>query len=220
MTTTLEAPTPPPAPELPRRAARGTQEGHVRPRDRRAGDRRQLPQAQPARAARPPGDLRGRDRQRLHDGPVPSRLLEVDDERERVRGLVTLFLWATVLFANFAEAMAEGRGKAQAASLRKTRTETMANRRRADGTVEHVPSTALDVGDECVVAAGEVIPSDGDVIEGIASVDESAITGESAPVDPRVGRRPLGGDRRHASAVRRDRRADHRRSRARRSSTG
>ncbi len=105
-------------------------------------------------------------------------------------GLVTLFLWATVLFANFAEAMAEGRGKAQAASLRKTRTETMANRRRPDGTVEQVPSTELDVGDECIVAAGEVIPSDGDVIEGIASVDESAITGESAPVV-----RESGGDR-------------------------
>ena len=105
-------------------------------------------------------------------------------------GLVTFFLWATVLFANFAEAMAEGRGKAQAASLRKTRTETMANRRRPDGTVEHVPSSKLDVGDECVVTAGEVIPSDGDVIEGIASVDESAITGESAPVV-----RESGGDR-------------------------
>ena len=105
-------------------------------------------------------------------------------------GLVTLFLWATVLFANFAEAMAEGRGKAQAASLRKARTETTANRRRPDGTIEQVPSSLLDVGDECVVSAGEVIPSDGDVIEGIASVDESAITGESAPVI-----RESGGDR-------------------------
>ncbi|HMK10956.1 MAG TPA: potassium-transporting ATPase subunit B, partial [Acidimicrobiales bacterium] len=105
-------------------------------------------------------------------------------------GLVTLFLWATVLFANFAEAMAEGRGKAQAAALRKTRSETVANRRRADGMVEHVPSSVLDEGDECVVSAGEVIPSDGDVIVGIASVDESAITGESAPVI-----REAGGDR-------------------------
>ncbi len=105
-------------------------------------------------------------------------------------GLVALFLWFTVLFANFAEAVAEGRGKAQADTLRKTRSETLARRRRPDGTIEEVPSTALDVGDECVVSAGEVIPSDGEVIEGIASVDESAITGESAPVI-----RESGGDR-------------------------
>jgi potassium-transporting ATPase ATP-binding subunit len=105
-------------------------------------------------------------------------------------GLVALFLWFTVLFANFAEAVAEGRGKAQADTLRKTRSETTANRRRPDGTIEEVASTALDVGDECVVSAGEVIPSDGEVIEGIASVDESAITGESAPVI-----RESGGDR-------------------------
>jgi potassium-transporting ATPase ATP-binding subunit len=106
-------------------------------------------------------------------------------------GLVALFLWFTVLFANFAEAVAEGRGKAQAETLRKTRSETVAHRRLPDGRgVEEVPSTALDLGDECVVAAGEVIPSDGEVIEGIASVDESAITGESAPVI-----RESGGDR-------------------------
>jgi potassium-transporting ATPase ATP-binding subunit len=105
-------------------------------------------------------------------------------------GLVALFLWFTVLFANFAEAVAEGRGKAQADTLRKTRSETVAHRRRPDGTLEDVPSTALGVGDEVVVSAGEVIPSDGDVIEGIASVDESAITGESAPVI-----RESGGDR-------------------------
>ncbi len=105
-------------------------------------------------------------------------------------GLVALFLWFTVLFANFAEAVAEGRGKAQADTLRKTRSETSARRRRPDGTVEECPSTALEVGDECVVSAGEIIPSDGEVIEGIASVDESAITGESAPVI-----RESGGDR-------------------------
>jgi potassium-transporting ATPase ATP-binding subunit len=105
-------------------------------------------------------------------------------------GLVALFLWFTVLFANFAEAVAEGRGKAQADTLRRTRSETLAHRRRPDGSVEEVASTALEVGDECVVSAGEVIPSDGDVIEGIASVDESAITGESAPVI-----RESGGDR-------------------------
>src|SRR6478609_9310432 len=105
-------------------------------------------------------------------------------------GLVAAFLWFTVLFANFAEAMAEGRGKAQAATLRKTRAETMANRRGADGSLEAVPGTQLEVGDEVIVVAGEVIPSDGDVIEGIASIDESAITGESAPVI-----REAGGDR-------------------------
>jgi K+-transporting ATPase ATPase B chain len=105
-------------------------------------------------------------------------------------GLVAAFLWFTVLFANFAEAMAEGRGKAQAATLRQTRAEATAHRRRADGTLEEIPSSALNVGDECVVAAGQLIPSDGDVIEGIATVDESAITGESAPVI-----RESGGDR-------------------------
>jgi potassium-transporting ATPase ATP-binding subunit len=105
-------------------------------------------------------------------------------------GLVAQFLWFTVLFANFAEAMAEGRGKAQADTLRKTRTETTAHRRREDGSIEEVSATQLRVGDECIVSAGEVIPSDGDVVEGIASVDESAITGESAPVI-----RESGGDR-------------------------
>jgi K+-transporting ATPase ATPase B chain len=105
-------------------------------------------------------------------------------------GLVALFLWFTVLFANFAEAIAEGRGKAQADALRQTRSETTAHVRRPDGTIEERASTALDVGDECVVSAGEIIPSDGEIIEGIASVDESAITGESAPVI-----REAGGDR-------------------------
>jgi K+-transporting ATPase ATPase B chain len=105
-------------------------------------------------------------------------------------GLVAAWLWFTVLFANFAEAMAEGRGKAQAATLRRARTETMANLRRPDGSVEQVPSSRLGVGDVVVVSAGEMIPSDGEIIEGIASVDESAITGESAPVI-----RESGGDR-------------------------
>jgi K+-transporting ATPase ATPase B chain len=104
--------------------------------------------------------------------------------------LIAAWLWFTVLFANFAEAVAEGRGKAQAEELRKTRAETVAHRRLADGSVEAVPSSALRVGDETVVSAGEVIPADGEVIEGIASVDESAITGESAPVI-----RESGGDR-------------------------
>jgi len=105
-------------------------------------------------------------------------------------GLVSVWLWITVIFANFAEAMAEGRGKAQAATLRKTRQETVARRRGADGSIEELPSVKLEVGDEVVVSAGGVIPADGDVVEGIASVDESAITGESAPVI-----RESGGDR-------------------------
>ncbi|HEY7470040.1 MAG TPA: potassium-transporting ATPase subunit KdpB [Acidimicrobiia bacterium] len=105
-------------------------------------------------------------------------------------GLIAGWLWFTVLFANFAEAMAEGRGKAQAASLRQTRATTMANRRRNDGSLEQVPSSQLTVDDLVVVTAGEIIPSDGEIIDGIASVDESAITGESAPVI-----REAGGDR-------------------------
>src|ERR1700686_3499294 len=96
-------------------------------------------------------------------------------------GQVTIWLWFTVLFANFAEAVAEGRGKAQAAALRKTRSETIA-RRLVDGIEERVPSTSIRKGDLVVCEAGDIIPGDGDVIEGIASVDESAITGESAPV--------------------------------------
>jgi len=105
-------------------------------------------------------------------------------------GSVAAWLWFTVLFANFAEAMAEGRGKAQAATLRKTRAETTARKRLADGTIEELASSQLAVGDYVVVTVGEIIPADGDVIEGIASVDESAITGESAPVI-----RESGGDR-------------------------
>jgi K+-transporting ATPase ATPase B chain len=105
-------------------------------------------------------------------------------------GLVAAWLWFTVLFANLAEAMAEGRGKAQADSLRKARADTVATVQRADGSVEQVPSPLLQVGDECIVVAGELIPGDGEIIEGIASVDESAITGESAPVI-----RESGGDR-------------------------
>ena len=105
-------------------------------------------------------------------------------------GVTSLFLWFTVLFANFAEAVAEGRGKAQADSLRKTRSETMARRVGADGLIEEVASSLLDRDDVVVVVAGEIIPSDGEIIEGIATVDESAITGESAPVV-----RESGGDR-------------------------
>ena len=102
---------------------------------------------------------------------------------------VAIWLWFTVVFANLAEAVAEGRGKAQAETLRRTKTETVARRLRGD-TEERVPGTDLTVGDLVVVEAGEVIPGDGDVVEGIATVDESAITGESAPVI-----RESGGDR-------------------------
>ena len=103
---------------------------------------------------------------------------------------ITLWLWFTVLFANFAEAMAEGRGKAQADTLRKARAETQANRLRPDGSIEIVVSSKLRSGDIVVVTACEFVPGDGEVIEGVASVDESAITGESAPVI-----RESGGDR-------------------------
>jgi K+-transporting ATPase ATPase B chain len=103
---------------------------------------------------------------------------------------ITMWLWFTVLFANFAEAMAEGRGKAQADALRRAKSETSAVRFRADGGTEEVPSSDLRAGDVVFVIAGSMIPGDGEVIEGVASVDESAITGESAPVI-----REAGGDR-------------------------
>jgi len=101
-------------------------------------------------------------------------------------GVIAFWLWLTVLFANFAEAIAEGRGKAQENALRATRTTTLARLR--DG--GEVPAPELQPGDVVVVEAGEVIPADGEVIEGVGSVDESAITGESAPVI-----RESGGDR-------------------------
>jgi K+-transporting ATPase ATPase B chain len=104
-------------------------------------------------------------------------------------GQITIWLWLTVLFANFAEAMAEGRGQAHADELRRTRSETEARRVTATG-IELVSATLLVPGDIVVVSAGEVIPGDGEIVEGVASVDESAITGESAPVI-----RESGGDR-------------------------
>jgi len=100
------------------------------------------------------------------------------------------WLWLTVLFANFATALAEARGKAQAESLRKTRTETPAYRLKDGDVVEEVVSSDLRPGDRVLVSAGQLVPSDGEVVQGIASVDESAITGESAPVI-----REAGGDR-------------------------
>jgi potassium-transporting ATPase ATP-binding subunit len=107
-------------------------------------------------------------------------------------GQIAAWLWFTVLFANFAEAVAEGRGKAQADTLRRTKTETKAKRLdpRDGKTVSLVSGFDLKVGDIVLVEAGDVIPGDGDVVEGIASVNESAITGESAPVI-----RESGGDR-------------------------
>jgi potassium-transporting ATPase ATP-binding subunit len=105
-------------------------------------------------------------------------------------GTIAVWLWLTVLFANFAEAIAEGRGKAQASALRATRTTTTAHRRTDSEGIEDVPAPELQKGDVVVVSAGEVIPADGEVIEGVGSVDESAITGESAPVI-----RESGGDR-------------------------
>jgi K+-transporting ATPase ATPase B chain len=103
---------------------------------------------------------------------------------------INLWLWFTVLFANFAEAVTEGRGKAQAASLRKTKTQAGAKLVGSDGSMRSVPAASLKPGDIVLVSAGELIPSDGDVIQGVASVNEAAITGESAPVI-----RESGGDR-------------------------
>ncbi len=103
---------------------------------------------------------------------------------------ITLWLWFTVLFANFAEAMAEGRGKAQADALRRAKSDTIAHRVSKAGALEDVPSAELRLGDVVEVVAGQMIPGDGEIIEGVASVDESAITGESAPVI-----REAGGDR-------------------------
>ncbi len=103
---------------------------------------------------------------------------------------IAIWLWFTVLFANFAEAMAEARGKAQADTLRKTKTDSMAKRVVSEGKLETVPASKLRAGDICICDASDIIPGDGEVIEGIATVDESVITGESAPVI-----RESGGDR-------------------------
>ena len=118
------------------------------------------------------------------------RELAAGGGRPLFTGQVTFWLWFTVLFANFAEAMAEGRGKAQADTLRKTRTETVANRLTTGNQMEKVPAASLHKNDVVMVHAGEFIPGDGEIIDGVASVDESAITGESAPVI-----RESGGDR-------------------------
>jgi K+-transporting ATPase ATPase B chain len=128
-------------------------------------------------------------------GSVITSTLLVRDVMQHAAGFkfnlqITLWLWFTVMFANFAEAMAEGRGKAQAETLRKARSETVAQRILPSGEIETVASSKLRAGDMVLVSAGEFIPSDGEIVHGVASVDESAITGESAPVI-----REAGGDR-------------------------
>ncbi|MET8115526.1 potassium-transporting ATPase subunit KdpB [Streptomyces prasinus] len=122
-------------------------------------------------------------------GSVLTTVFSFTDPGDRFGWTISAWLWLTVLFANLAEAVAEGRGKAQADTLRRARTGTVA-RRRVGEREESVPGTALRIGDLVVCEAGDVVPGDGDVVEGVASVDESAITGESAPVI-----RESGGDR-------------------------
>ncbi|MEU9165947.1 potassium-transporting ATPase subunit KdpB [Streptomyces sp. NPDC048424] len=122
-------------------------------------------------------------------GSVVTTVLAIKDPTDWFGWAITVWLWLTTIFANLAEAVAEGRGKAQADTLRKAKTDTVA--RRLNGqTEEQVPGTELRIGDLVVCEAGDIIPGDGDVVEGVASVDESAITGESAPVI-----RESGGDR-------------------------
>ncbi|WP_434100396.1 HAD-IC family P-type ATPase, partial [Streptomyces lydicus] len=124
-------------------------------------------------------------------GSVLTTLFAVTSPSDWFGWAIAAWLWLTVLFANLAEAVAEGRGKAQADTLRKAKTDTVARRLSQDGGAEEqVPGTELRIGDLVVCEAGDIIPGDGDVVEGVASVDESAITGESAPVI-----RESGGDR-------------------------
>ncbi|MCX5284846.1 potassium-transporting ATPase subunit KdpB [Streptomyces sp. NBC_00198] len=124
-------------------------------------------------------------------GSVLTTVFSFKDPGDWFGWAISAWLWLTVVFANLAEAVAEGRGKAQADTLRRAKTDTVARRLSADGrTEERVPGTELRIGDLVVCEAGDIIPGDGDVVEGVASVDESAITGESAPVI-----RESGGDR-------------------------
>ncbi|MEO3974623.1 potassium-transporting ATPase subunit KdpB [Streptomyces sp. CAU 1734] len=122
-------------------------------------------------------------------GSVVTTALAISDPGNGFGWAITAWLWLTTVFANLAEAVAEGRGKAQADTLRKAKTDTVARRLGPNGE-ERVPGTELRIGDRVVCEAGDIIPGDGDVAEGVASVDESAITGESAPVI-----RESGGDR-------------------------
>ena len=144
---------------------------------------------QPAPDDEEPGHVRGGSG-RGHDHALESADLATGGASRGFTFQITLWLWFTVLFANFAEAMAEGRGKAQADTLRKTKTETTAKRLKNGKKYETVAATRTAPRRRGAGGAGEIIPGDGDVIEGIASVDESAITGESAPVI-----RESGGDR-------------------------
>ncbi|MFF2197974.1 potassium-transporting ATPase subunit KdpB [Streptomyces sp. NPDC058157] len=123
-------------------------------------------------------------------GSVLTTVLAVMDPTDWFGWAITAWLWLTTVFANLAEAVAEGRGKAQADTLRRAKTDSVARRLTEDGAEESVPGTDLKIGDLVVCEAGDIIPGDGDVVEGVASVDESAITGESAPVI-----RESGGDR-------------------------
>ncbi|MGW1591308.1 potassium-transporting ATPase subunit KdpB [Streptomyces sp. NPDC002386] len=123
-------------------------------------------------------------------GSVLTTVFSFKDPGDWFGWTISAWLWLTVIFANLAEAVAEGRGKAQADTLRKAKTDTVARRLLRDGSEEQVPGTELRIGDLVVCETGDVIPGDGDVVEGVASVDESAITGESAPVI-----RESGGDR-------------------------
>lgn len=123
-------------------------------------------------------------------GSVLTTIFSFKDPGDWFGWVISAWLWLTVIFANLAEAVAEGRGKAQADTLRKAKTDTVARRLLKDGSEEQVAGTELKIGDLVVCEAGDVIPGDGDVVEGVASVDESAITGESAPVI-----RESGGDR-------------------------
>ena len=135
---------------------------------------------------------------------------------------MSAWLWFTVLFANFAEAIAEGRGKAQAAALRGSRQDISAKKLvepRHGASRVLVKATQLEKGDVVLVEAGDTIPLDGEVIEGVASVNESAITGRIRAGDPRIGRRFLLGHGRHARAVGLAGGAHHRAARASRSST-
>ncbi|WP_421655349.1 potassium-transporting ATPase subunit KdpB [Leptothermofonsia sp. ETS-13] len=113
----------------------------------------------------------------------PGLFGDIPNENSRLlNGLITAILFFTVVFANFAEAIAEGRGKAQADSLRSTRSDMIARKLLPDGSIQEISSTALQRGDQVKVVAGDMIPADGEVLQGVGSVDESAITGESAPV--------------------------------------